>query len=359
MAAFSSSSTSRYLLAFFLLNLYLKVMDADPNLTFSYKNFGKDSNFESHLALFGDAKVASDNWSVEVSGSGVSHAGRFVCKKPFNLVHEKSRKMVSFSSYFAFSMYGENGDGLAFVMLPFGFHLDVFDGGVMGLLGERKTKFLAVEYDTFKNEKHGDVNGNHVGIDVDTPVSVKVSNVSSINLVLNGGEKLQTWIDYEASSKRFEVRLNKFGERRPVEPLLTYPIDLSKMWGDEDAVVGLSSSSGNSSQKCNVYAWSFKSRSMPQWMHSEPLDPQHFVGKEGEVKIRKRSDCTLRILSALVFGTGCGALGAFLVLFVWTILGDRRPIVPEEFTGQAKEFEYKKFDVGVDKTIEDGKGLGA
>ncbi|XP_057778078.1 L-type lectin-domain containing receptor kinase VIII.1-like [Salvia miltiorrhiza] len=352
MAAFSSS---RYLLAFFLLNLYLKVMDADPNLTFYFKNFGKDSNFESQLALFGDAKGGRDNFSVQISGSGVTTAGRFVCKKPLNLVHEKSRKMVSFSSYFAFSMSGVNGDGLAFVILPSQFPLNVFDGGEMGLLGERKMKFLAVEFDTFKNEKHGDVNANHVGIDVSSPVSVKVSNVSSINLVLNGGEKLQTWIDYEASSKRFEVRLNKFGESRPLDPLLTYPIDLSKMWGDEDVVVGLSSSSSaNSSQKSNVYSWSFKSRIMPEWMHSEPLDPQHFVGKEEEMKVRKRSDCTLRILSALVFGTACGALGAFLVLFLWTVLGDRRPIVPEEFVVQPKELEYKKFDVSVDKTIEGG-----
>lgn len=335
-------------------------MDADPNLTFYFKNFGKDSNFESQLALFGDAKVARDNFSVQISGSGVSTAGRFVCKKPLNLVHGKSRKMVSFSNYFAFSMSGVNGDGLAFVMLPYQFPLNVFDGGVMGLLGERKSKFLAVEFDTFKNEKHGDANGNHIGIDVGSPVSVKVSNVSSINLVLNGGEKLQSWIDYEASSKRFEVRLNKFGESRPLDPLLTYPIDLSKMWGDENVVVGLSSSSANSSQKSNVYLWSFKSRSMPQWMHSEPLDPQHFEGKDEEVKARERRGCTLRILSALVLGTGCGALGAFLVLFMWTLLGDRRPVVPEEFVVQPKELlEYKKFDVSVDKTVEDGKVLGA
>ncbi|KAH6802901.1 hypothetical protein C2S51_034347 [Perilla frutescens var. frutescens] len=359
MAAFSSPSP-RYLLAFFLLNLYLKVMDADPNLTFSYKNFGKDSNFESQLALFGDAEVARDNLSVQISGSGVSTSGRFVCKKPLNLVHEKSRNVVSFSNYFAFSMSGVNGDGLAFVMLPLGFPLNAFDGGEMGLLGERKMRFLAVEFDTFKDEKHGDVNGNHVGVDVGSPVSVKVSNVSSINLVLNGGEKLQAWIDYEASSKRFEVRLSKFGESRPLDPLLTYSIDLLEMWKDEAVIVGLSSSSSrNSSQKCNIFSWSFKSRSMPHWMHSEPLDPQHFVGKEEELKVRKRSDCTLRIISALVFGTGCGAMGAFLVLFVWSILGNRRPVVPEEFAVQPKEFEYKKFDVSVVKTIEDGKVLGA
>ncbi|KAL2250443.1 L-type lectin-domain containing receptor kinase VIII.2-like [Sesamum indicum] len=348
-------STPRYLLAFFLLNLYLKVLDADPNLTFSFKNFGKDSNFESQFALYGDAEVAGDGMSVQMAGSGVSTAGRVCCKKPMNLVEGNSRNVVSFSNYFTFSMSKENGDGLAFVMLPSGFPLSVFDGGPMGMLVERKMKFLAVEFDTFKDDKYGDVNGNHIGLDVESPVSVKVSNVSSVNLALNSGEKLQAWIDYEASSKRFEVRLSKFGDNRPVDPLLSYPIDLSEMWKEEDVIVGLSSSSGNSSQKCNIYFWSFKSRTVPQWMHSEPMDPEDVVENAEELKVPKKGDCALRILAALIFGTVCGALGAFFVLFLWTIFGNRRPVVPEEFTVQSKEFDYKKFNVSVDKTIEDGK----
>ncbi|KAL0375288.1 UNVERIFIED_CONTAM: hypothetical protein Sradi_3444500 [Sesamum radiatum] len=294
MAAVSSP---RYLLAFFLLNLYLKVLDADPNLTFSFKNFGKDSNFESQFALYGDAEVASDGMSVQMADSGVSTAGRVICKKPMNLVEGNSRNVVSFSNYFVFSMSKENGDGLSFVMLPSGFPLNVFD----------------VE------------------------------------------KKLQAWIDYEASSKRFEVRLSKFGDNRPVDPLLSYPIDLSQMWNEEDVTVGLSSSSGNSSQKCNIYSWSFKSRTVPQWMHSEPMDPEDVVENAEELKVPKKSNCALRILAALIFGTVCGALGAFFVLFLWTIFGNRRPVVPEEFAVQSKEFEYKKFNVSVDKTIEDGK----
>ncbi|KAG8376980.1 hypothetical protein BUALT_Bualt09G0120700 [Buddleja alternifolia] len=351
MATFSSI---RYLLAFFLLNLYLEVINADPNLVFSFKNFSKDSNFESQLGLYGDAKVVvNDSVSVQIAGSYVYSAGRIICKKPINLVNGKSRNTVSFSSYFVFSMSGENGDGLAFVMLPFGFPLNVFDGGSMGMLGERKMKFLAIEFDTFRDGKYGDVNDNHVGIDIEGPVSVKVSNVSSVNLVLNSGEKLQAWIDYEASSKRFEVRLTRFGENRPVDPLLSYPIDLSKMWENENITVGLSSSSGNSTQKSNVYSWSFRTRIMPHWMHSEPMNPENFLEKREKLKVPKRSDCALRIVAALVFGTGCGTLGAFFVLFLWTIFGNRRPVVPEEFADQSKELEYKKLNVSVDKTIED------
>ncbi|XP_022888571.1 L-type lectin-domain containing receptor kinase VIII.2-like [Olea europaea var. sylvestris] len=357
----ASISVSRYFMAFFLLNLYLEVVAAEPYMSFSFKNFGKDSKeFESQIALYGDAKFSND--SIQISGSQISSSGRVIFKKPVKFVEGNPRNMVSFSMYFVFSMSSENGDGLAFIIAPVNFPWNVFDGCSMGLVGDKKLRFLAVEFDTFKDEKYGDVNGNHVGVDIDSPVSAKVSNVSSINLVLNSAEKLQAWIDYEANSKRIELRLSKIGVVRPVDPLLSYPIDLSQMWENEDVLVGLSSSSGNSSQKSNVHSWSFRSRTVPHWMHSEPMDPESFVDKEEELNVRKRSDCVVRILAALIFGTGCGALGAFTVLFVWTILANRRPVVPEEYVVrpkeyalQPKEFQYKKFNVAVDKAIEDGK----
>ncbi|KAL6508025.1 hypothetical protein OROGR_024220 [Orobanche gracilis] len=338
MAPFSSP---RYLFAFFILNVYLKSMDAGSNLlAFNFKNFGKDSNFDSQLALFGDAKVANDNISVLIAGSKVSSAGRLICKKPINLVN--SRNMLSFSNYFVFSMSsGNGGDGFAFVMLPFNFPLSIFYGGSMG----KKLKLLAVKFDAFMdNNKNGGVNGNHV--------SVKISNVSSaVNLMLNSGGKLQVWIDYEASVKRFEVRLSIFGRGKPVSPLLSYTIDLSEMWKDENVTVGLSSSVGNSSRKIIVYSWSFNSRIVPRWMHSEPLDPEDFVEKREKLQVAKRNECALRILAALILGSGCGVIGVLFVLYLWTLFGNRHPVVPEEFSIQAKEFECDKYDVCVDHTI--------
>ncbi|KAL0333235.1 UNVERIFIED_CONTAM: L-type lectin-domain containing receptor kinase IV.4 [Sesamum angustifolium] len=339
----------------------MQAMAVDPNLGFSFRNFGEDSNFESQLALYGDAKVADDGMSVQLAGSGVSttETGRIIYKKPMNLVEGNSRNMVSFSNYFVFSMSGEYGDSLAFIMLPFGFPLNVLDSGSMGTLRVRKMKVLVVEFETFKDEKYGDLSGNNVGVDGDSLVSVKVSNVSSMNLELNGGEKLQAWIDYEASSRRFEVRLNEFGGNRPVDPVLSYPIDLSNMWKEGAVTVGLSSSSGNSSlQKFYLYSWSFRTRSVPHWMHSKPmdLDPHNkYMEKGEELKvIPKRSLCASRILAALIFGTGCGALGAFFVLFVWTILG-KRPVVPEAFAVQPKELKCNKFNDSVGKNMEDDK----
>ncbi|KAL0426283.1 UNVERIFIED_CONTAM: L-type lectin-domain containing receptor kinase IV.4 [Sesamum latifolium] len=320
---FSSFCSSWFILAFVLV---MQAMAVDPSLGFSFENFGEDSNFESQLVLCGDAQVADDGMSVQLAGSGVSTTGRIIYKKPINLVEGNSRNMVSFSNYFVFSMSREYGDSLAFIMLPFGFPLNVMDSGSMGMLRDRKIKALVVEFDTFKEEKYGDVSGNNVGVDGDSLVSVKVSNVLSMKLELNSGEKLQAWIDYEASSRRFEVRA---------------------------VTVGMSGNS--SSRKCYLYSWSFRARSVPHWMHSKPMDPHNnFMEKGEELKvIPKRSTvCASRILAALFFGTGCGALGAFFVFFVWTILGKRRPVVPDAFAVQPKELKSNKFNDSVGKNME-------
>ncbi|XP_075516135.1 L-type lectin-domain containing receptor kinase S.6-like [Primulina tabacum] len=223
-------------------------------------------------------------------------------------------------------------------------------------LRRKKMKFLAVEFDTFKDEKYGDLNNDHVGIDVDSFASVKVSNVSAIELELNSGEKLQSWIDHKASSKILEVRLGRIlGGKKPVDPLLSHHIDLSRMWKNEDVLLGLSSSSGNSSQKCNIYSWSFVSRTMPHWMHSEPMNPETFTEKgEEDMKVHKtRSDCAMKILAALIFGGGCGALGAVVVLFVFAIFGNRRPVTPEDLAVQPKKLEHKKLGSAIHKAIQD------
>ncbi|XP_060202169.1 probable L-type lectin-domain containing receptor kinase S.7 [Lycium barbarum] len=354
-------SAFRYLIVLvFYFCFYLRsIQSEEQDFSFDFENFGKDSNFESQFALYGDAKVVNGG-GIQMSGSMGFSAGRILNKNPIKLLEKNPRKMVSFSMHFVFSLSSENGDGFAFVMVPVGYPFDEFDGGSFGLLGVRKMKFLAVEFDTFMDEKYGDVNGNHVGVDLSSFMSVKVSNVS-LGL-MNSGEKIQSWIDYEASSKRLEVRLSKLGDIRSLNPLLSCFIDLPAMFKDDELFVWLSSSSGNSTQKCNIYSWGFKTRTAPHWMHSEPLDPQSFgEEKKEEMKVHSKSDCALRILGALLFGTGCGALGAFIVIIVWTLLGSRRPVAPEDsaevMEHNSKEFDgYKKFKVVVvDNAIKDGK----
>lgn len=332
----ASFLTSRYLIILCFFTFCFKSLIADSNSSFSFKDFGTNSSFESVLGLYGDAKVVNGSSSLQLTAPLVSSAGRLIYKNPIKFYNGIPKKLVSFSTYFSFSISSDsrNGDGLAFVVFSDGFPVDLFDdNGSFGLSNGDGFKFLSVEFDTSMDSKYGDMNGNHVGIDLSSFVSLKATNLSSVNLGLTSGNRLQVWIDYEASSRRLEVRLSRFGEIRPLDPLLFDRIDLPKIWPENEGfLVGLSSSNGNSSQLCNVYSWSFRTRELPDWMHSEPLEPMVYKEKqENEIKIHKKGDCVMRILSALILGIGLGALGSFIGMFMWTIFANKRPIAPEEY----------------------------
>lgn len=353
---------SGYFATLALLIFHFKVLNADPSSSFSFKSFGKGPHLESTIALYGDAKLVNGGSVFQLTDSVSSSAGRVMYKKPIKLVEGNPRNLASFSTNFSFSMSKDNGDGLAFIMVPSGFNLSMSGNTSFGLsleMDKSKFRVVAIEFDTLRDVKYGDLNENHVGIDVFSLVSVKVSNVSSHNIVLNSDKKLNSWIDYEASSKRLEVRLSYLDSAKPVDPLLSYPIDLSKLWNDEEVFVGLSSSNRNSSQICYLYSWSFKLRHVPHWMHSQPLDPKTFVKnlKTPPQPPTTQTDCLLKVLGALIFGTACGALGASIVLYLWTIFANRRPVVPvpEDCAVHLADFEYEKFKVLVGKTVEDGK----
>lgn len=305
--------------------------------------------------MIGNSKFSKGNSSIEITGFSKSSVGRVFYKTPIKLVEGKPKRPLSFTTRFVFSISPEKGDGLAFVMVPLGYPLDLFDGGSFGMLNNSKFRTLIVEFDTKMNKKFGDLNANHVGINVNSFVSVKTTNVSKINLVLNSGEKLQAWIDYEASSKRVEIRLSKLGETKPIYPLLSCPIDLSHIWKDEEVLVGLSSSNGKSLQKCDLYSWEFKIRQIPRWMHSKPLDPEVVSKNTKPLEISKNRDCHLKLYGVFIFGVSCGALIALLLRFVWIVFVRKRPVVPEEFSSKSIEFEPEKLKVAVAKTVENGK----
>ena len=350
----ASFSTSHYFTAFVFLILFLKTQALDPISSFSFTEFEKDPTFKQSVALYGNAKVVN-------SGSEVLLSGKVVCKNPIKLVEGESRQLVSFSTYFAFSVSLDDGDGLAFVMVPSGFEGEVFynssSGFSLGLKEKRGFKVVGVEFSASKGGGNGGSDSFNVAINVGDSVPAKIRNASFVKMGIKSGEKMHAWIDYLASSRRLEVRLSQYGHSRPSDPILWHSIDFSSVWKVKEMFLGFAPLKGdNSSQACFLYSWSFVLRTFPQWMHSEPVDPKVLAAKNTETPaVKPRSDCLLRVLAAMIFGAGCGALTAFVVLYLWTIFGNRRPVMPEEYVMQPVDFEYKKVDVVVDKTIKDAK----
>lgn len=351
----ASFSAFHHFTAFTFLILFIKIRAFDPLSSFSFTDFEKDPEFKSSVGLYGNARVVSGGSEVLLSGNG----GRVIYKKPIKLVHGGARELVSFSSYFGFSMSLDSvkKNGFAFVMAPSSVKGEVFGNSSNGFsfgLQESKFKVVSVQFSAYgRNEGYASCN---VSINVGSSVPVITINASSVIMGLKSAGKLHAWIDYDASSKRLEVRLNQYGQPRPINPLLWHSIDLSNVWGAEEMLAGFSTLKGNStSQACFLYSWSFIVRHFPHWMHSEPLDPKVLAKSTETPAVKSRSDCLLRVLAAMIFGAGCGALTAFIVLYLWTIFGNKRPVVPEEYAMQPVDFEYKKVNIVVDKTIKDSK----
>ncbi|KAL2336970.1 hypothetical protein Fmac_011416 [Flemingia macrophylla] len=351
----ASFSTSHHFTALTCLVLLLKTQAFDPFSSFSFTDFEKDPNFKSSVGLYGNAKVVNDGSEVRLAGDG----GSVMYKKPIELVHSGARELVSFSTYFGFSINLDSGmNGLAFAMVPTGVQGEVFGNSSYGFsFGVKESEYnvISVQFNASREGRNGGYTGCNVAINVGSSVPVKTINASSVIRGLKSEGKLHAWIDYEASSKRLEVRLNQYGQSKPTDPLLWHLIDLSNVWGAEEMYAGFSTLKGSSSRSCFIYSWSFIVRHFPHWMHSEPLDPKVLAKNTETPAVKSRSDCLLRVLAAMIFGAGCGALTAFVVLYLWTIFGNKRPVVPEEYAMQPVDFEYKKVNIVVDKTIKDAQ----
>ncbi|GJT55040.1 L-type lectin-domain containing receptor kinase VIII.2-like protein [Tanacetum coccineum] len=289
---------------------------------------GKDLfNFAQNLSLitlYGDAKLINNGTSsLQLTSSTKIAFGNVIYKKPFNIYGGTLKKLVYFSTYFTFHL--SYGNTLTFSMFP-------ASNGSFRVIGRKKFSLLSVEF-----EEH--VRGF---------MSVKVvRNMSSINLVVNATSssvKMHTWIDYEAGSKRLEVRVNNFGKNHP--------------W-IRCFFVGLSSLNRNYSHRCEVDSWRFKVSIEPDWMHSQPLDLTVLKqGHEVKVVVWKESDCIVKILVALILRIRCGALGTFIGMFICTVLSNRKRwlIVLEEFAVKSlQEYENKKLKIVLDEASSNKK----
>ena len=340
------------MVTFSIFIFFSVILFVQPSSSSSISN---NPNFDPDVDLFGDAKLFSDN-------SGVSHvklthhssltAGLLLRRHPITFTDP-----TSFSIEFSFSISPDPGDGLILILIP-GDLAAAFPGnGSYGLgVSPPTNSYLGVEFDTSKDDNVGDVNANHVGIDVGSLVSVAIANVSASNLVLNSGEKLKAWVDYEAGSKTLEVRLSKLNEAKTLNPIVTHEIDLFKIWGNEKVFAGLSSSNdANSVQVVRVYSWKVNLKKASNSLHSKPVNPDSGSGDDEQAKLdAKRKYRPLTFLAGLIFGTVCVVLITFVVLFMWVIFFHKHE---EESLAKLPEHpsdvRYERIDVAVDKNAEE------
>ncbi|KAK4755287.1 hypothetical protein SAY87_009044 [Trapa incisa] len=215
------------------------------------------------LKLLGDAHWS--NGSVRLTRDlavPYSGAGRVLYSEPVRFRREGSRSPASFSTFFSFSIINLNpssiGAGLAFLISPDAEFVGGA-GGSLGLQGESASpqRFVAVEFDTLMDVEFKDINGNHVGLDLNSLVSAEVSDLGSIDVDLKSGNVVNAWIIFDGSTGDLTVHIS-YSNLKPKTPILTTNVDLS-LYVNDFMYVGFSGSTQGSTEIHSIDWWSFSS----------------------------------------------------------------------------------------------------
>lgn len=228
-----------------LLLLLLLQFRPDPAiaLRFDYATLTLGS-----LTLLGDAHLK--NGTIRLSRDlpvPTSGAGRALYAAPVPV-------LAGFSTQFAFTVAtlnrGSVGGGLAFVVCT--------DAAAPGAAGayigvDPAADAVAVEFDTLMDPQFGDINGNHVGLDLGSMVSAAAADLADAGVELTSGATVNAWVEYHREG-RMEVFVS-YAARRPPAPVISAPVDLAKVGAA--AFVGFAASTQGSTEAHAIQWWSF------------------------------------------------------------------------------------------------------
>ncbi|PKI65180.1 hypothetical protein CRG98_014494, partial [Punica granatum] len=218
------------------------------------------------LKLLGDAHWS--NGSVRLTRDVAvpySGAGRVLYSEPVRFRRPGSRAPASFSTFFSFSVTNLNpssiGAGLAFLISSDSESVGGA-GGLLGLQGGSAAAatspvFVAVEFDTLMDVEFKDINGNHVGLDLNSLISSQVSDLGSIDVDLKSGNIINAWVVFDGSTGDLSAYVS-YSNLKPKDPIFIANLDLTQYINDF-MYVGFSGSTQGSTEIHSVEWWSFSS----------------------------------------------------------------------------------------------------
>ncbi|KAL0338414.1 UNVERIFIED_CONTAM: L-type lectin-domain containing receptor kinase VIII.2 [Sesamum angustifolium] len=196
MATFSGG----FYFCFILVAGFVLFSFSSGNVSTAATDFDFGTLTLSSMKLLGDAHLS--NGSVRLTrdlGVPYSGAGKVLYSKPIKFRRPGTQSPASFSTFFSFSVTNLNplsiGGGLAFVISPD----DEYVGDAGGFLGIMDAKgaqsgVVAVEFDTLMDVEFKDINGNHVGLDLNSMISTRVSDLDAIGVDLKSGDLVNSWL---------------------------------------------------------------------------------------------------------------------------------------------------------------------
>ncbi|XP_002267692.4 L-type lectin-domain containing receptor kinase SIT2 [Vitis vinifera] len=270
------------ILFFFFFFLFLVKLALSDNIQFIFQGF-KGNSIEN-LSLNG-ASVITSTGAIRLTNYSKNLIGRAFYSSPLHMFKTHSQNASSFSTTFVFVIVPLDpqiggGHGLAFTLAPTQQLPGARFENYLGLLGpENNGNFsnhvFAVEFDTATGLWVNDIDGNHVGIDINSMNST-VSKAASYYanqthpiepLKLESGMPIQAWIEYDGTQKIVNVTISPLFVPKPSRPLLSAPVDLSHIL-KETMFAGFSSATGKLAGSHYILGWSFRMNGV-----APPLNP--------------------------------------------------------------------------------------
>ncbi|KAM1037987.1 hypothetical protein ACFX13_033461 [Malus domestica] len=215
---------------------------SQPQVTELFYSGFKDAG--SNLTLSGVADIEKTGM-LKLTNHTSRLMGHAFYTSPIQFKNSTVGKAFSFSTSFVFTIVPEypklGGHGMAFTIAP-SKDLNSLPSQYLGLLngtdvGKFSTHIFAVEFDTVQDFEFGDINDNHVGIDINSlksnasaAAAYYKDSVSKQSLNLKSGKPIQAWIDYDSSRNLMNVTISP-SSTKPKIPLLSFQVDLVELCG--------------------------------------------------------------------------------------------------------------------------------
>ncbi|KAA8519791.1 hypothetical protein F0562_014119 [Nyssa sinensis] len=205
----------------------------------------------ANTSLYGVATIQSR--ILTLTNDTTFTIGRALYPSKIRTKEPNSSLVLPFSTSFIFSIapYRDSlpGHGMVFLFVPFKGIKGASEGQHLGFVnrtndGKSTNHLFGIEFDVFQNEEFGDINANHVGINLNSLTSEEAQAAgywpdnqrnndekSFKELKLNSGKNYQVWIDY--ADFHINVTMAPVGMKRPRKPLLNVPINLSWVLEEE------------------------------------------------------------------------------------------------------------------------------
>ncbi|KAM3261492.1 hypothetical protein ACQJBY_052264 [Aegilops geniculata] len=235
---------------------------------FSFSGFSQPS-----LILDGCAMV-TDGGLLDLSNGTTVLKGHAFYPTPLHFRKSPGGKVQSFAVHVVFSIFISyadlSADGMAFFIAPTKNFSDARAAKYFALLNEKdngdiSNHIFMIELDTYRNSELQDIDENHIGININSAVSMQ-SSASGFyedkggafkNMTLNGNQAMQLWVDYSEGDTQINVTLAPINVGKPSRPLLSAAYDLTTVLSDSAQYIGFSSMATPINTRQYVMGWSF------------------------------------------------------------------------------------------------------